>query len=161
MLKNFPMGGEKTGLIYSIYQFPWCKYSFYDPFLVNHVTSLNMEFGKDTNIEKAVSSTPLDGIWVGNVQFLNKPQIHNWSFSSVQFSRSVVSDSLLPHEPQHTRPPLSIINSQSLPKLMSIESVMPSNHLILCYPLLLVPPILPSIRVFTNESVFRITWPKY
>ena len=161
MLKNFPMGGEKTGLIYSIYQFPWCKYYFYDPFLVNHVTSLNMEFGKYTNIEKAVSSTPLDGIWVGNVQFLNKPQIHNWPFSSVQFSRSVVSDSLLPHEPQHTRPPLSIINSQSLPKLMSIESVMPSNHLILCYPLLLVPPILPSIRVFTNESVFHITWPKY
>ena len=56
---------------------------------------------------------------------------------------------------------LSITNSQSLPKLMSIESVMPSNHLILCHPLLLPPSIFPSIRVFTNESVLHIRWPKY
>ena len=56
---------------------------------------------------------------------------------------------------------LSITNSQSLPKLMSIESVMPSNHLILCCPLLLPPSIFPSIRVFPNESVLRIRWPKY
>ena len=56
---------------------------------------------------------------------------------------------------------LSINNSHSLPKLMSIKSVMPSNHLILCHPLLLPPSILPSIRVFTNESVLRIRWPKY
>ena len=56
---------------------------------------------------------------------------------------------------------LSITNSQSLLKLMSIESMMPSNHLILCHPLLLLPSILPSIRVFSNESVLRIRWPKY
>ena len=56
---------------------------------------------------------------------------------------------------------LSIINSQSLLKLMSIESVMPSNHLILCHPLLLLTSIFPSIRVFSNESVPRIRWPKY
>ena len=56
---------------------------------------------------------------------------------------------------------LSITNSQSLLKLMSIESVMPSNHLILCCPLLLPPSILPSIRVFSNESVLHIRWPKY
>ena len=56
---------------------------------------------------------------------------------------------------------LSITNSQSLLKLMSIESVMPSNHLILCHPLLLLPSIFPSIRVFSNESVFCIRWPKY
>ena len=56
---------------------------------------------------------------------------------------------------------LSITNSQSLPKLMSIESVMPSNHLILCHPLLLLPSILPSIRVFSNESALPIRWPKY
>ena len=56
---------------------------------------------------------------------------------------------------------LSITNSQSLPKLMSIESVMPSNHLILCCPLLLLPSIFPSIRVFSNESVLHIRWPKY
>src|SRR5574337_232565 len=56
---------------------------------------------------------------------------------------------------------LSIINSQSLLKLMSIESVVPSNHLILCRPLLLPPSIFPSNRVFSNESAFRIRWPKY
>ena len=56
---------------------------------------------------------------------------------------------------------LSITNSQSLLKLMSIESVMPSNHLILCRPLRLLPSILPSIRVFSNESVLHIRWPKY
>ena len=56
---------------------------------------------------------------------------------------------------------LSISNSRSLPKLMSIESVMPSNHLILCRPLLLLPSILPSIRVFSNESVLQIMWPNY
>ena len=56
---------------------------------------------------------------------------------------------------------LSITNSQSLLKFMSIESVMPSNHLILCCPLLLLPSIFPNIRVFSNESVLHIRWPKY
>ena len=56
---------------------------------------------------------------------------------------------------------LSIINSWSLPKLMSMESVIPSNHLILCRPLFLLPSIFPSIRVFSNESALRIRWPKY
>ena len=56
---------------------------------------------------------------------------------------------------------LSITNSQSLLKLMSIESVMPSNHLILCRPLLLLPSVFPSIRVFSNESALHIRWPKY
>ena len=56
---------------------------------------------------------------------------------------------------------LSITNSQSLLKLMSIESVMPSNHLVFCHPLLLLPSIFPSIRVFSNESVLHIRWPKY
>ena len=56
---------------------------------------------------------------------------------------------------------LSITNSRSLPKLMSIELVMPSNHLILCRPLLLLPSIFPSIRVFSNESALHIRWPKY
>ena len=155
-------------------------------------------------------------------------------FSSVQFSCSVVSDSLWPHESQHARPPcpsptprvhanvrpsswwchpashpllspsppvpnpsqhqglfqwvnsthysvqspsrvglfatpriaacqasLSITNSQSLLKLMSIKSVMPSSHLILCRPLLLLPPIPPSIRVFSNDSTLHMRWPKY
>ena len=56
---------------------------------------------------------------------------------------------------------LSITNSRSSLRLMSIESVMPSSHLILCHPLLLLPPIPPSIRVFSNESALRIRWPKY
>ena len=56
---------------------------------------------------------------------------------------------------------LSITNSRSLLKLMSIELVMPSNHLILCHPLLLLPSIFPSIRIFSNESAPRIRWPKY
>ena len=56
---------------------------------------------------------------------------------------------------------LSITNSQSLPKLMCIKSVMPSSHLILCRPLLLLPPIPPSIRVFSNESALSMSWPKY
>ena len=56
---------------------------------------------------------------------------------------------------------LSITNSQSLLKLMSIESVMPSNHLILCHPLLFLPSVFPSIRVFSDQSVLCIRWPKY
>ena len=56
---------------------------------------------------------------------------------------------------------LSITNSQTLPRLMSIESVMPSSHLILCHPLFLLPPIPPSIRVFSNESTLCMRWPKY
>ena len=130
---------------------------------------------------------------------------------SVQFSYSVVSDSLQPHGLQHTRPlcpsptpgvcsnsfcgwgnwgwikfndislvqsfshvwlfvtpwsaacqaSLCITNSWSLLKLMSIESVMPSNHFILCRPLLLLPSVIPSIRIFSNESVLCIRWPKY
>ena len=56
---------------------------------------------------------------------------------------------------------MSVTNSQSLPRLMSIELVMPSNHLILCCPLLLLPSIFPSIRVYSNESALHIRWPKY
>ena len=83
------------------------------------------------------------------------------TFSSVQFSRSVMSDCLQPHESQHARPPCPPPTPGVFPKLMSIESVMPSSHLILCHPLLLLPPILPSIRVFSYESALHIRWPKY
>ena len=79
--------------------------------------------------------------------------------SSVQFNHSVVFDSLRPLEAHQAS--LSITNSRSLPKLMSIELVMPSNHLILCQPLLLLPSIFPSIKVFSNESLLHIRWPKY
>ena len=82
-------------------------------------------------------------------------------FIILQFNRSVMSDSLLLHGLQDGQASLSITNSQSLFKLMSIESVMPSNRLILCRPLLLPPSIFPNIRVFPNESVLHMRWPKY
>ena len=80
--------------------------------------------------------------------------------SLLLFSRYILSDSLWPHGLQHARLPCPSI-SQSLLNLMSTESVMPSNHLILCHPFLLLPSIFPSIRVFSNESVLCILWPKY
>ena len=79
-------------------------------------------------------------------------------FLSVQFSHSVMSYSL---QSQHARASLSITISQSSLKLTSIESVMPSSHLILCRPLFFLPPIHPSIRVFSNESTLCMRWPKY
>ena len=72
-----------------------------------------------------------------------------------------MSDSLRPHESQHSQGSLSITNSQSLLKLMPIKWVMPSNYLILCCPLLLLPLVPLSIRVFSNESTLRIRWTKY
>ena len=81
------------------------------------------------------------------------------SFSSVQWL-SHVQLFATPWSAAH-QASLSITNSRSLPRLMSIESVMPSSHLILCQPLLLRPPIPPSIRVFSNESTLRIRWPEY
>ena len=78
-------------------------------------------------------------------------------FSSVAQS---ISDSVTAWTAAH-QACLSFTVSQSLLKLLSIESVMPSNHLILCHPLLLLPSIFPSIRIFSNESALRIRWPKY
>ena len=80
-----------------------------------------------------------------------------YQFSSVAQSRPTLCD---PMDSSMTDFP-AITNSQSLLKLMSIGSMMPSNHLILCNPLLLLPSVFPSIRVFSNESVLHIRWPKY
>ena len=71
-----------------------------------------------------------------------------------------MSNFLQPHESQHARPPCPS-NTRSLLKLMSIKSVMPASHLMLCHPLLLLPPIPPSIRAFSNGSTLRMRWPKY
>ena len=95
-----------------------------------------------------------------SVQELDPEQLFP-TVKSVQFSCSVVSDSLQPHGLQHTRLPCPSLTPGAYSKLMSIESVMPSNHLILCRPLLLLPSIFPSIRVFSNESVLCIRWPEY
>ena len=84
---------------------------------------------------------------------------HDFLISLVQFSHSVVSNSLQPHGLQHAR--LSCPSpTPGVYSNLSIESVMPSSHLILCCPLLLPPSIFPSIRVFSNESVLHIRWPK-
>ena len=83
------------------------------------------------------------------------------AFSTVQFSHLVVSDSLRTPRTAAHQASLTITNSRSLLKLMSVESVMPSIHLILCRPLLLPASIFPSIRGFSSESVLRIRWPNY
>ena len=96
----------------------------------------------------------LQGIFLTQGSNLSLSRLLHWQVDSLppaplQFSRSVVSNSLRPHERQAS---LSITNSQSLLKLMYTESVMPSNHLILCHPLLLPPSIFPSIRGFMQKS---------
>ena len=112
-------------------------------------------------------SSMTDSLW----HFWSNLQIVSWSlliyvyqyqctqFSSVQ-SLSRVRLFVTPWIAAH-QASLSITNSWSLPKLMSIELVMPSSHLILCRPLLLLPPIPPSIRVFSNKSTLHMRWPKY
>ena len=120
------------------------------------------------------SSSPRDGIWVFCIAggLFTEPPVskligyiiaqgreailhHNYQFCSVaQLCLSLC-------DPTARQASLFITNSRSLLKLMSMDSVMPSNHLILCHPRLLLPSILPSIRVFSNESVLRIRWPKY
>ena len=82
------------------------------------------------------------------------------NYCTVQFSHSVVSNSVTPWTAA-SQASLSITNSWSLLKVMFIQSVMPSNHLIVCHPLLLLPPIPSSIRVFSNQSTLRMRWPKY
>ena len=82
-------------------------------------------------------------------------------FSSIQFSHSVVSNSLQPHEPQHARPPCPSQTPGVYSNSCPLSPVMPSNHLILCHPLLLLPSVFHSIRVFSNESVVCMRWPEY
>ena len=88
-----------------------------------------------------------------------RPEDFTVQFSSVQWLSRVRL--FAPPWTAARQASLYIANSWSLPKLMPTESVMPSNHLILCHPLLLLPSIFPSIRVFSSESVLRIRWPKY
>ena len=98
-------------------------------------------------------------IWIFFFQSNLTKESFNHQFSSVQ-SLSLVWLFATPWTVA-CKASLSINNSWSLPKLMSIELVMPSNYLILCRPLLLLPPIPPSIRVFSNKSTLRMRWPKY
>ena len=82
-------------------------------------------------------------------------------FSSVQFNRSVVSNSLRPHGLQHARPPCPLPTPGAYSNSCPLSHWLLSNHLVLCHPLLLLPSIFSSIRVFSNESVLRIRWPEY
>ena len=97
-----------------------------------------------------------------NFQFapFHSPNLGGRWAGTVQFSRSVVSNSLQPHGLQHTRLPCPSPTPGAYSN-STIESVMPTNHLILCHPLLLLPSIFPSLRVFSSESVLHIRWPKY
>ena len=110
-----------------------------------------------TSEPKGTGQKPGDSmVWLGLPKAIGL-----WA-NTVQFSHAVVSDSLHPHELHAAcQASLSITNSQSPPKPLSIESLMLSNHLILCHPLLLLPRIPLRIRVFSNESTLRIRWPKY
>ena len=92
------------------------------------------------------------------------PLSHLWAASTpptAVIAAAVESDSLQLHGPAVCQASLSFIIFQSVLKLISIELMMPSNHFVLCCPLLLLPSIFPSIRVFSNESALRIRWPKY
>ena len=118
------------------------------------------------NILKIISPSSLRTHWKSNIRvhmFLGTLsvvlQVLISQFSSVR----LLIHAQLPATPRTAahQASLSITNSQNLLKLMSIDLVMPSNHLILCHPLLLLPSIFPSIRVFSNESVLPIRWPKY
>ena len=124
----------------------------------DHLTCLlrNLYAGQEATVRTRHRTT--DWFQIG------KRRCHGWilspCFSSVQLSCSVVSNSATPWTAAR-QAYLSITNSWSLPILMSIKSVMPSSHLILCHPLLLPPSIFPSFGAFSNESPLRIRWSKY
>ena len=158
----------------SIIPFPSCPQSF--PALGSFpVSQLFVSGGQSTGVSASSSVLPMNiqdwfplG-WTGWISLQSKrlssvfsnTTIQKHQFFSAQFS-SVAQIWLFssPWTAAH-QASLSITNSQSSLRLMSIESVMPSSHLILCRPLLLLPPIPPSIRVFSNESTLYICWPKY
>ena len=128
-----------------------------------HACSLGMLTGAAAKNESRTtirSSNPASGSLPKKIKTVIQQYMHPYiQFSSVQ-SLSHVWIFATPWIAAR-QASLSIINSRSSPKLMCIELVMPSSHLILCRPLLLLPPVPPSIRVFSNESTLRMRWPKY
>ena len=114
-----------------------------------------------------VSSQPRDWTCFSCVSWIGRQILYHWAnqealfihISSVQFSHSVISDSLWPHGLQHATPPCPSPTPRACPKI-SIKLVIPSNHLILCHLFLLLSSIFLSIRVFSNESALHIRWPK-
>ena len=128
-----------------------CGFEKHVQHCISIITSLYKAFSMPSCVLPIHSPTP--------VKPLATTGLFSVSISSVQ-SLSHVRLFVIPWTAAHLAS-LSITNSWSSPKLMSIESVMPSNYLLLCRPLLLLPSIFPSIRVFSNESALRIRWPKY
>ena len=122
------------------------------------ILQLKINFRKPYTVQE--SDVVLSNISINEIIFSPIKIFLSIPLSSVQFSHSVVSDSAISWIAA-CQASLSITNSQSSLKVMSIELVMPSNHPILCRPLLLLPPISPSIRVFSNESALHMRWPKY
>ena len=136
------------------YRHPWCKTRI-------ALTTCKTSFEKDCpapNLNSAEAKNPCSNQPENIIKIRDHAQVQT---VSVQFSCSVVPNSSRPPWTTARQASPFITIFQSPPKLMSIESVMPSNHIILCCPLLLLPSILSSIRVFSNESVLRIRWPKY
>ena len=124
---------------------------------VHHVSSCMLSVAwKDPRVHLMPSFHYLQ---ILNCLLIQRSTFFSFAFSSAQFSHSVMSDSLRPHESQHVRPPCPSptprVHSNS-----SIESVTPSSHLFVCCPLLLLLPIPPNIRVFSNESTLHMRWPK-
>ena len=119
-------------------------------------------------LAKQVEQKSMNYVGTGHYNLITKltwiftMTVFGWvQFSSLQFSHSVMFDFLWTHESQHTRPPCPSPTPDVHSRFMSIKSVMPSSYLILSHPLLLLPSIPPSIRVFSNESTLRMRWPKY
>ena len=114
-----------------------------------------------SSLPTAKASISTRGSWGSYLKFVRKTILGHKHLVAIQFSCSVVSDSLWHHGLQHPRLPCPSPTPRASSKLTSITSVMPSSHLILCRPLLLLPSIFPSTRVFSNKSVLHIRWPKY
>ena len=124
--------------------------------------SLNQAYshreGNGTPLQYSCLENPMDrGAWWAAIHGVSNSRTQLSDLTWLTFSFSVVSNSLQPHGMHHTRP-LSTTNSWKLLKLMSIELVMPPNHVILCRPFLLKPSNFTSIRIFSNQSVFCIRW---
>ena len=114
-------------------------------------------------LENSLPLCHLEAHWLTWIQWIGHYHIYSVQFSSVQSSRVwlLAAPLCAAGRPAARQASLSITNSRSLLKLTSIELVMPSNHLVLCRPLLLLPSVFPSIRVFSSESALSIRWPKY
>ena len=146
---------------------------FANPWTVAHQAPLSMEFSRQEYWSGLPFPSPYEfNSYINAFKMLQVKVdyiLHNNSFflrirvqfSSVQFSHSVIANSLRPPGLQHARPPCPSPTPRVYSNSYPSESVMPSNHLILCHPLFLLPSDIPNIRVFSNESILCSRWPEY